>query len=372
MDLRLSGCFVLDGYLQTMVDAAPALASLALVEVSQWLPESAASGNHISMSEYFKLPLRLRCPTVTALLVLLHYVSKEEIKSSANDGSGIEIDMPNLRTFRYHGYPVKLSLTSPAPGLARVDLDVSERHHQAWDLEYEPLTQMLKSFSSTRALRLRLQCFESEIIADEDKDDGAIPILPTFPNLKLLDLDAEYWNMNRKTAVATARLLHSCPAMSELRLRIPFDFDRYGDDIIEDSFGDSVERFQSLASMSAAHRTAVQLGGVSELPEAMTNNCPFSCLEKTLRKLTLQFEAKEVNCFQVQLAKFLVENAMVLEEMHVDDGSQFWPDHLCNKLATWRADSFRRRNLPDTTGFRVLQLDNPVVDCKDEPGYESD
>ena len=98
--------------------------------------------------------------------------------------------------------------------------------------------------------------------------------------------------------------------------------------------------FNNLASMSSAHRAAMQVTGISELPDALANNCTFSCLQKTLRKVTLQFKAKEVNCFQVQLAKFLVENAMVLEEMHVDDGSRFWPDHLFHKVARWRADAF--------------------------------
>jgi hypothetical protein len=63
----------------------------------------------------------------------------------------------------------------------------------------------------------------------------------------------------------------------------------------------------------------------------------------------------ELDCFPVQLAKFLVENAMVLKEMHVDDGIQFWTDHLHNNLVRWRADSFRRKNLPDTGGFRVYK-----------------
>ena len=69
----------------------------------------------------------------------------------------------------------------------------------------------------------------------------------------------------------------------------------------------------------------------------------------------------------------------MLEEMHVDDGSQFWPDHLCHKVGMWRAESFRRKNLPATAaGFRVCQLpmDKPVKDPAEEScygyGYEYD
>ena len=158
-----------------------------------------------------------------------------------------------------------------------------------------------------------------------------------------------------------ARLLRSCPAMSELRLNLNMT-QWYRDDDEPDTndparspFAQSMDRFNRLASMTASSRRAVSK--VSELPAVLTDDGVFSCLQTSLRKVTLQFNAKEADCVQVQLAKFLVENAMVLEEMHVDDGSTYWPEHLCNKLERWRADSFRRRKLTDTAGFRVHQLE---------------
>nr|XP_020194118.1 uncharacterized protein LOC109779926 [Aegilops tauschii subsp. strangulata] len=280
-DLTLRNCFFLEGYLQDVVDATPALTSLALANVRQ---KAAGSGERLYDWDYFMLPLRLRCPTVTAL-VLVTFVDEKQFKASAAGCSGIELDMPSLRFFRFQGYPVKLSLTSPAPGLA------------------------------TRALKVRLQSIEDIVADDEDKDGGVI--LPTFPNLKLLELDGEYWlHKNSKTVVATARLLRSCPVPAQT----------------------------------------------------------------SLRKVTLRFKfLRKVNCFPTQLAKFLAENALVLEEMHVDDGSQFWPDHLCHKVGMWRAESFRRKNLPATAaGFRVCQLpmDKPAKDPDEEScygyGYEYD
>jgi hypothetical protein len=180
--------------------------------------------------------------------------------------------------------------------------------------------------------------------------------------------------MSGNTWVATATLLRSCPAMSELRLRLgmqsssyhAWSYNREHKDPVGGPFGESLERFESLVSMSSARRTALQLDGVTDLPDILTNSCAFTCLQESLRKVRLQFKAKEVNCFQVQLAKFLVENGMVLEEMHIDDGSQFLPDHLIDKVDRWRADAFRRRkNLQSdvtTAGFRVYQLDSPVAD----------
>jgi hypothetical protein len=90
-------------------------------------------------------------------------------------------------------------------------------------------------------------------------------------------------------------------------------------------FAQCMDRFEKLASRTSSRSTS----NVSELPAALKDNCAsFSCLQTSLRNVNLLFNTKKVNCFQVQLAKFLVENAMVLEEMHIDDGSQFWPEHL--------------------------------------------
>ncbi|KAI5008957.1 hypothetical protein ZWY2020_010005 [Hordeum vulgare] len=304
----------------------------------------------IYMHEAFSLRLRLRSPTVTTLVLETPYLAWGELDDPAN--TGIELDMPSLRSFRYSGYPIKLSLTSPAPALARVDLDATRRDPRVH--QYEPTSRMLTSFSSTRALKLRLDHIEG-ILAG-----GAI--LPTFPNLKLLQVHGKCKDSDSSTAVTVARLLASCPAMSELRLRLEMAYDYWYDAKEHDGgpFGESMDRFERLACMSSAHRNAVQLDGVSGL----LTNSKFSCLETTLRKVTLQFKAKEVNCFQVRLAKFLVENAMVLQEMHLDDGSQFWSDHLRHKVAGWRADAFQARNLPDAAGFRVYQLANPVIDPK--------
>ena len=50
-----------------------------------------------------------------------------------------------------------------------------------------------------------------------EKEHGGV-ILPTFPNLKLLHLDVFHEDTSSSMALSMARLLRSCPAMSELRL----------------------------------------------------------------------------------------------------------------------------------------------------------
>ncbi|VAH26445.1 hypothetical protein VPH35_019165 [Triticum aestivum] len=380
-DLTLRNCTYVVGYLQVVLDAAPALIRLALVNVTNKPPKPPASEkDRYYTPKTFNLPLCLRCPTVTAL-VLETTVSGEELDDSRN--IGIQLDMPSLCSFRYKGFPFKLSLTSPAPGLAQVHLDTN--HSERGVYKCEPTARALGSFSSTRALKLHLKKIENIFshnasssyryqgsTGNQDPDEEVT--LPNFPNLKLLEIDAEFNYRDSNTALALAMLLHSCPAMSELRLRLnmtwDYDYDRKTEkQAAGGPFAQSVERFSRLGSMCAEHRDDVELGGVSELPAAFANNSAFSCLRTCLRKVTLQFKSKELNCFQVQLAKFLVENAMVLEEMHVEDGDQFWPDHLFDKLTRWRTDAFRRRNLSDTTGFQVFQLANPVVDPKVKVHY---
>ncbi|CAM0907660.1 unnamed protein product [Alopecurus aequalis] len=172
------------------------------------------------------------------------------------------------------------------------------------------------------------------------------------PEQDVLEIDGTLNDCS--VALAMATLLRSCPAIAELRVRLSNWEDFYVREDSEDPFAQSMERFSRFASMCSAHRDIVEFGGVSELPDAFTNNCSFSYLQK----VTLQFKSTKPNCFQVQLAKFLVENAMVLEEMHIQDGSQFWTDHLLHKVARWRADAFHRKNLTDTAGFRVYQMAN--------------
>lgn len=192
-----------------MVDAAPALTNLVLVGVSHKPAVKPDTIKWILAGPGFRVRLRLRCPAVTAL-VLEASPHNMELEPWANPG--IELDMPSLRSFRYKGFPIKLSLIMPPVlALERVDLDVSRREYKVQQY-LEPVSRILTSFSCTRALKLRLGCIE-DIVAG-----GAIP--PTFPDLELLQVEGHYKHMNRHTGEAMARLLGSCPAMSELRLRL--------------------------------------------------------------------------------------------------------------------------------------------------------
>ena len=62
-----------------------------------------------------------------------------------------------------------------------------------------------------------------------------------------------------------------------------------------------------------------------------------------MRKIRLEFKLESFNCFEVKLTKFLVENAVALEEIEVHDGDQRVYDHVHHKLAIWRANSAKSR-----------------------------
>uniref|UniRef100_M8AQQ4 F-box/LRR-repeat protein 15/At3g58940/PEG3-like LRR domain-containing protein n=1 Tax=Aegilops tauschii TaxID=37682 RepID=M8AQQ4_AEGTA len=243
-DLQLRDCVLSEGYLQVMLHAAPALTSLVLVNVKRKTVKKA------DPNDSFGRPFHLRCPTLTALeldtsgLYYSDSETQEELKVLVN--RGIELDMPSLRSFCYRGFSVKLSLTSPAPGLARVELDVS-RYGQG----REPPSRMLRSFSTTRALKLCLGSIK-DIVAGEEEEGG--PILPTFPNLELLEVDGSYqYKKNDTAALGMARLLGSCPVMSELWLRLShIRYKACKKDPVGASFAATVDRFSKLAASMAS------------------------------------------------------------------------------------------------------------------------
>ena len=164
-DLTLVHCLLVEGHLQAMVDAAPVLATLVLenlVEKAPPEPLGSPPGSADAEEEpyytYYRPPdicclrIRLRCPTVTAM-VLETYSDANKLEDSAI--TGIELDMPSLRSFRYKGVPLKISLTSPAPGLARVDIDATREYYFR---RYQPSSRMVPSFSSTSSWRRTPWC----------------------------------------------------------------------------------------------------------------------------------------------------------------------------------------------------------------------
>jgi hypothetical protein len=81
----------------------------------------------------------------------------------------------------------------------------------------------------------------------------------------------------------------------------------------------------------------------TDLAALKARSFAFPCLESHLRKIRLEFELKCFNCFEVRLAKFLVENALVLEEMEVHDGNHRVSNHIHRNIPIWRANSSKSK-----------------------------
>uniref|UniRef100_M8AZD4 Uncharacterized protein n=1 Tax=Aegilops tauschii TaxID=37682 RepID=M8AZD4_AEGTA len=184
--------------------------------------------------------------------------------------------------------------------------------------------------------------------------------LPCAATLRVLELT----NCNLEPPSTVPSSL-AFPCMTDLTLRNCFFLEGYLQDMV-----DAAAALTSMTLVNVKQKAAETPGSDERFYEwdyfrlPLRLRCPTVTAlvlvtfvdkkETSLRKVTLRFKAKEVNCFPVQLAKFLAENAMVLEEMHVEDGNQFWTDHLCHKVGMWRAAESRRKNLPDTAaGFRA-------------------
>lgn len=322
--------------LQTIVDAAPRLAMLRLDRV-HLLISAAKTKEETAV-------LRLRCPTVTTL-VLVAVTSRIE---------ALQLDAPSLVSFSYGGHPMAISLAPPPANLALVDVDISRPSFFTW--KYEPVCRVLRSLgggdtTTMRAMTLRVYC------VDDILDDGGGGALPVFPNLAFLHLEAQYLHSRYQTPISLssmAKLLQSCPAVSELRLRLTTKDDSHSHPVSEEQrfnrriSGNSIgRRIESSSSSSSKDE------GDLELKRQRVSEPAIECLEKTVRKVTMEFTAKEMDSFPVHLTKFLVENAMVLEELHVDDTAQFFLDQ---KVEKWRADSFQRRNLPIVGRFEVKPM----------------
>uniref|UniRef100_A0A0E0LTW4 Uncharacterized protein n=1 Tax=Oryza punctata TaxID=4537 RepID=A0A0E0LTW4_ORYPU len=331
-DLAMTRCklSLSKGHLQTIVDAAPRLAVLRLDRV-HLMPATTKE----------ETVLRLRCPTVTTFVLVTTVTPTID---------AIELDAPSLRSLSYDGYSVPISLTSPAPNLALVDLDISRPTF--YPRLRQPVWRVLGSLGNAAAIRamtLHVYCIDDML----DGDGGALPV---FPNLVFLHLEGQYLHSRYQTPTslsAMANLLKSCPAVSELRLRLTMK-DDYDRNIVSKKqrlsrrkSGNSIERMESSSNFASKDE------GVHDLKRQRVSEPAFDCLEKTLRKVTMRFRCKEMDSFPVHLTRLLVENAMALEELHVDDTAQFF---LNNEVEKWRADSFHRRNLPIVGRFEVKPM----------------
>ncbi|RLN30351.1 hypothetical protein C2845_PM05G22880 [Panicum miliaceum] len=230
--LRLRFCSVPHKYVHALVDAAPELATVHLESVFFMLPPELrylARFDHSRSvpvdTEESALCFRFRAVT-TLVLALCGREEQGQAQPRARGNSsawGIEIDAPRLRSFQYKGLLRRLLLRSAAPDLARVDLHFLQdkpRQGECEDKETARVLfwQFMQNFTSARALKLKMNHDLKEIAAVGKARRAAL--LHAFPSVERLELEGVHRPTSKTAAVAVANLLHCCPAVRDLTLRL--------------------------------------------------------------------------------------------------------------------------------------------------------
>ncbi|KAK1605293.1 hypothetical protein QYE76_028966 [Lolium multiflorum] len=345
--LRLSHCSVRTVHLQDFVHVAPALATVRLESV---MFEGGNSGHEQPPPEE-GLTIRLHFPAATAL-VLDRCCWAEKVYGGSGGTTTVEMDAPRLRSFTYKGLLRRLTLSSQAPDLARVDLHIFPHvfYRDAGSRDLVTFWQLAQNFSSAKELKLRVNSLEG--IAVVDKESQA-ELLCSFRSLERLELEGRLTLEENAAAASIANLLQCCPVLRDLRINLSTanaSFDRpaqpgrcYLEKKYRHDLQNSIHGFKNRRTepmVSDYDDDDAIYGNLPKLP-ALSGHV-FHCLQSSLSCLRLQFRLetnifgiKATNRFAVKLIEFFAENAMLLKEMHIDAGNGNMCGHI-NSKCRWR------------------------------------
>ncbi|CAN6342324.1 unnamed protein product [Urochloa humidicola] len=326
----------------------------------------------------------LRCPAATDLVL-------DRCGLQGHQGTGdswaMEVDAPRLTSFRYKGLARRFLLRSPAPDMARVDLhfldDTSNPYfqlHPERKDEDKHETQALvwkfvRNFNGARDVKLKVPYLE-DIIAVTGEARQA-ELLCSLPNVVRLELEGKH-SLKSTTAAAAAvvNLLSCCPVVRDLRLNlrdVPSDSNMYSSRYLPkkpapdksrslwDDYSKSVDRAMQLRRSKPAptFKDGSDVGKHDEVPAADIpglSGRSFTCLRSSLRRVRLRFRLDTPSCFGVRLLRFFADNAMVLEEMHVDTGNRMLHEHMNLSVERWIVAPYgssraclKRKNLTESS-----------------------
>ncbi|RLM98496.1 hypothetical protein C2845_PM06G24260 [Panicum miliaceum] len=259
---------------------------------------------------------------------------------------------PRLRSLVYKGLLRRFLLTSAAPDLARVDLHfLQDEAHQREDKEGARVLfwQFMQNFTNARALKLKMNHDLKEIAAVGKARRAAL--LHAFPNVERLELEGAHRPASKTAAVAVANLLHCCPVVRDLELKLstvpPHSWKRteYWRPFLGRKdrldYSKSVDRFTRRSSKTTIGMEESSGGGYDDVPAGISGlrGRSFACLQSSLRRVSLQFRLGDPSssCLGVRLVKFFAENAVVLEEIRVDSGNRRLYEHLNLDVGRWIA-----------------------------------
>nr|CDM82850.1 unnamed protein product [Triticum aestivum] len=389
--LRLRHCGQHLVSLQSIIDAAPVLAAVRLESVlidatnhdncwgcgnkiDRWAGSDEDDDDDDAPQSPPKeaAPCRLRCPAAT--LLVLERCKWEEKEHGRHGHSyrdndddklvnliAAEIEAPRLRRFRYKGYLRPFSFSSQPPELEQVDLDSFPCDDDENHKNKEPnrvlatIWRLVRSFTSAREMKLRLNHLEDIAVLREARQ---VELLPAFRRLERLELQGVHRPKGKTASVTIANLLRRCPVLLDLWINLTAEDQnarknyQHAHEFFERKFrydrDKSKDRLDHCCRDSEPDTISPEGEGdgvnyydeVSEIPALSRHS--FECLQSSLRRVCLQFQLEKSNCLGLQLIKFFAENAMVLEEMHIDVGNGKLWEHMNSKIETWIANSCKR------------------------------
>ncbi|TVU13357.1 hypothetical protein EJB05_40409, partial [Eragrostis curvula] len=324
--LLMKTCEASPENLQAMLDVAPNLESLRLDPV--YFRDRSLGLNTLTVMS--KPPhVRLRCPASVVDVALIH----------CHTTDGLDLEAPNVVVPRAESAARRRELPQERVRCNNPPSRKIQRHAFFWE--------SIGGFSSLQTLKLKVK-YIRDIAVYGDQEDM---LLNMFPRLELLEVEGSCQKHTRGAAIAVGNLLQCCPALQEFRLKFSLHSDpsalyKRMIDLTEErraqmDLESSMGSLTKLKSKNACPSSDDDYGGRDDMKLGALDSRTFPCLISRLKKIRLQFQLECFNCFEVKLAKFFVENARVLEEMEVHDGDQRVYSHIHNKLAEWRANSFR-------------------------------
>jgi hypothetical protein len=391
--LRLRHCSQYLSSLQRVIDAAPSLATVRLESVCVLVDateeearparQSHCHGWHSTDdqnsgddNEEDDPPTppkeathsRLRCPAAT-ILVLERCRWEEQNDGRRSYGGysdddekpvtliGIEIDAPRLRRFRYKGLLRPFSFNPRPPELEQVDLhfypDNNWRNKDP-NRDLKTFWRFARSFTNTKTMSLCVKHLEDIAVLSEAR---RVELLPVFRRLERLELQGVHRPKGKTAAVAIANLLRCCPVLRDLQIDLTTEHHdatkryNYAQEFLERKFrSDRDKSMDCLDRCSDSEPTIVAPEGIDlganydDLPDipGLSRRRSTECLQTSLRRVGLKFQLEKSDSLGVRLIKFFSQNAIVLEEMHIDGGNKKFRDHINPKVERWIANSSER------------------------------
>jgi hypothetical protein len=327
--LRLRRCYSAMKDLEDFIRAAPCLDSLHIQchNFNSYRPTSCDR-------------LTLHCPTVTSLTLA-------SLRLEPNES--IEVDAPCLHTFKYEGGFVDFSIKPPAATeLARVELAfIFYLPEKPW---FGPFWRFIHKFRQAKILKLKVPNIEG-IAVHKDFQHEHLVMLPGLQRLELEGHCSDDPGRRGDAAVAVANMLQCCPVMNSLQIRIIKPNNSFRD--ISGSRVSVLQDFRASLNLYEGRRYPKEITAMTDAPNASSqvadlpglSGCEFDCLRNHLKNVKLEFELKDLNTFEVCLARFFGENVSVLEVLQIDDGKRKFLSHISWMVDRWRADALDRPRL---------------------------